>query len=430
MSTGELLRPGDPGFDAAALPRPFTAHDGVPVPVAVLRCRDAAEVAAAIGYARREALPIAVRSGGHCAAGLSSTTGLVIDVSPMDSVEVDGDHVVVGGGARLAALVEALGAHGRAMPTGTCPTVGVSGLTLGGGWGMLSRRYGLTCDQLVGAEVVTADGAVAVADDDHEPDLFWALRGGGTSGLGVVTSMEFRTVPAPPRMTNFRYTWPVAAAAEVLRAWLDRAVDAPARLCAEAGLYPAEVALHGAMAGTEAETRAALDRLCDGLPAPARAEAAELSYLDSARDLAGAIDTAAPSRHLYATSEFFEQPLPDDAVDALLALFAAGPAEREVGFMPWGGGDTDVAPGATAFPHRGARYAVHHIALTPAADAEARDWTGAMRDTLGLYGTGGVYANFADRGLADPEIAYYGANAARLREVRRRYDPDGVFRAS
>ncbi len=426
---GTLLLPQDTGFDAAVRARPFTAHDGVPAPAAVLRCTSAADVAAAIGFARREALPIAVRSGGHCAAGLSSTPGLVVDVSPMDSIEVDGDRIVVGGGVRLAALVEALGAHGRAMPTGTCPTVGVSGLTLGGGWGMLSRQYGLTCDQLVRAEVVTADGAVLVADDDHEPDLFWAVRGGGTSGLGVVTSMEFRTVPAPP-MTNFRYTWPAAAAGVVLRAWLDRAVDAPARLCAEAGLYPDEVALHGAMAGTEAETRAALDQLCDGLPEPVRAEAAELSYLDSARDLAGAIDTADPSRHLYATSEFFEEPLPDDTVAALLALFAAGPAEREVGFMPWGGGDTDVAPDATAFPHRRARYAVHHLAIAPDADAEARDWTGAMRDTLGPHGTGGVYANFADRGLADPDLAYYGANAARLREVRRRYDPDGVFRPS
>ncbi|RIQ26874.1 FAD-binding oxidoreductase [Jiangella rhizosphaerae] len=427
---GTLLLPGDPGFDAAVRARPFVAHDGVPAPAAVLRCRDAADVAAAIGFARRHAMPLAVRSGGHCAAGLSSTAGLVIDVSPMDTIELDAGHVVVGGGVRLAGLVEALAAHGRALPTGTCPTVGVSGLALGGGWGMLSRQYGLTCDHLVRAEVVTADSGVVVADERHEPDLFWALRGGGTGGLGVVTSMTFRTVPAP-RMTTFQYAWPVAAAAGVLRAWLDRAVDAPARLCAEAGVYPDEVRLHGAMAGTDAETRESMARLCDGLAPPTRVDVTESSYLESARRLAGATVSASdPSLHLYATSEFFTGPLPAETVDALLARFSSGPAGREIGFMPWGGGDHHVAPDATAFPHRLARYVVHHIAVAPDASADARAWVRDMRDTLHPYGTGGVYANFAEPGLADWERAYYGDNAARLRDVKRRYDPDGVFRSA
>jgi FAD/FMN-containing dehydrogenase len=425
---GTFLLPHDAGFDAAVRARPFVAHDGVPVPAAVLRCRSAADAAAALGVARRLGLPVAVRSGGHCAAGLSSTPGLVIDVSLMDTVVVDGDHVVVGGGVRLAGLVESLAAHGRALPAGTCPTVGVSGLTLGGGWGMLSRQHGLTCDHLVAAEVVTADGAVVGTDERNEPDLFWALRGGGTVGLGVVTSMTFRTLPAP-RMTTFQYAWPVAAARDVLRAWLDRAVDAPAGLCAEAGLYPDEVRLHGAMAGTEAETRESMARLCDGLAPPMRVEVAESSYLESARDLAGAVGEADPSLHLYATSEFFADPLPSAAVDVLLTRFASGPAQREIGFMPWGGGDHHVAPDATAFPHRRARYVIHHIAVAPDASAAARAWVRVMRDTLHPYGTGGVYANFADPGLTDGERAYYGANAARLRDVKRRHDPDGVFRA-
>lgn len=427
---GALLLPGDPGYDDIVRARPFTAHDGVPAPAAMVRCRDAADVAASVGFARRHTLPVAVRSGGHCAAGLSSTAGLVIDVSPMDAVEVDGDRVVIGGGVRLAGLVEALGAHGRALPTGTCPTVGVSGLTLGGGWGMLSRQHGLTCDQLVRAEVVTADGAVVVADEDTEPDLFWALRGGGTGGFGVVTSMVFRTLPAP-RMTNFQYAWPLAVAPELLGAWFGRMIDAPARLCAEVGVYPGEVRLHGALTGTASDARELLARLCRGLPAPARVELAELPYLESARQLAGevGVDDDA-SRHLYATSEFFDDALPAEAVDALLTRFASGPPEREIGFMPWGGGEHDVAPDATAFPHRRARYVVHHIALAPEADAAARDWVTAMRDSLRAYGNGGVYANFADLGLADWERAYYGGNAGRLREVKRRYDPDDVFRTA
>lgn len=143
---------------------------------------------------------------------------------------------------------------------------------------------------------------------------------------------------------------------------------------------------------------------------------------------AGAVLDADASRNLYATSEFFDRPLPAEAVDALLERFAAGPPGGEIGFLPWGGGDHDVAPGATAFPHRRARYVVHHLAVTPEASAAARGWVRDLRDLLRPYGTGGVYANFADPGLADPDRAYYGDNAARLREVRRRYDPDGVFR--
>lgn len=423
---GTLLLPHDSGFDTAVRARPFIARDGVPTPTAVLRCRVAADVATAIGFARRRELPFAVRSGGHCAAGLSSTTGLVIDVSPMDTVEVEADRVVVGGGVRLAGLVESLAAHERALPAGTCPTVGVSGLTLGGGWGMLSRQYGLTCDHLVRGEVVTADGAVVAADEDHDSGLFWALRGGGAVGFGVVTSMVFRTVPAP-RMTNFRYAWPVAAAADVIGAWFDRAIDAPARMCAEVGVYADEVQLHGAMAGTQAETTELLTRLCRGLKPPMRVDLAELSYLDSARDLAGSVGAADPSQHLYATSEFFDHALPADAVDALLARFASGPAGREIGFMPWGGGDHPVSTEATAFPHRRARYVVHHVVVTPDASAEARDWAQEMRDVIHPHGTGGVYANFAEPDLTDWERAYYGDNAERLREIKRRYDPDGVF---
>lgn len=431
--TGSLLLPDDSGFHAAVRARPFIAGDGVPAPAAVLRCRTTADVATAIGFARRHELPFAVRSGGHCSAGLSSTTGLVVDLSPMDTIEVDesgrGGHVVVGGGVRLAALITALAAHDRAIPTGTCPTVGVSGLTLGGGWGMLSRQYGLTCDHLVRAEMVTADGGVIGTDEDHEPDLFWALRGGGAGGFGVVTSMVFRTVPAP-RMTNFRCTWPVTVAADLIDAWLDKAIDAPARLCAEAGVYPGEVRLFGAMAGTQSETAAELADLTRGLPPPQLAELAELSYLDSARALAGPNDEPDPFAHLYAASEFFETALPEAAVGALLERFATGPAQREFAFMPWGGAADPLPPDATAFPHRQARYAVHPIAVTATADADARDWVYAMRDTIHDYGTGGVYANFADPGLSDWEHAYYGDNTGRLREVKRRYDPGDVFGTS
>ena len=346
---GSLVLPTDEGFDAARR-RPYVAGHGDPVPAALVRCASPPDVASAIRFAREHDLPLAVRSGGHCSAGLSSTDGLLVDVSMMDSVEVDRDRVVVGAGVRLAGLVAALAAHGRALPTGTCPTVGVAGLTLGGGWGILGRRYGLTCDHLTQAEVVTADGDVLVVDEDREPDLFWALRGGGTVGLAVVTSMVFRTVPAP-RMTSFRCRWPAADAAAVTNAWLAWAVDTPDRMCAELGVSADAVTLHGAMAATGAETAALVDRFRRELP-PARTETVELSYLDTARHHADRLGEPDPAVHLYSTSEFFERNLPEDAVDALLERFAAGPAVREISFMPWGGAYGAVPAAATAFAHR------------------------------------------------------------------------------
>ncbi len=424
---GVLLLPRDLGFDAARA-RPYVPGHGDAVPAAVLRCAGAPDVATAIRFARQHDVPFAVRSGGHCSAGLSSTDGLLLDVSAMESVEVDDGRAVVGAGVRLAGLVATLAEHGRAVPAGNCPTVGVAGLMLGGGWGVLGRMYGLTCDQLIQAEVVTADGHVLVTDEDREPDLFWALRGGGTGGFGVVTSMSFRTVPAP-RMTNFQYRWPAAAAAELVGVWLDRAIDLPDPMCAELGVSADGVNLHGTMAGTEAETVALLNQFCRGL-APGQKDMVELSYADTARYQAERLGELDPAVHLYSTSEFFERDLPREAVDMLLDRFAAGPAVREIGFMPWAGAYGAVPPTATAFPHRRARYLIHHIACTDDASPTADAWVREMRDTVHQYGTGGVFANFADAGLDDWEHAYFGDNAGRLREVKRRYDPDNVFRTA
>ncbi|XVV09111.1 FAD-binding oxidoreductase [Actinoplanes sp. CA-131856] len=181
-------------------------------PAAVVRCAGPAEVAAAIAEAQDKGLSLAVRGGGHCFAGRSSTDGLLIDLGPMTGVRTDGDRAVIGGGTLLAEVYDTLAAHGRTLAAGCGPTVGVAGLTLGGGLGILGRRHGLTCDSLVAATMVRADGQVVEADDD----LLWLLRGGGAPG--VVTSLTFRTVPAPDS-TAFRLTFPADAAATVLDAW-------------------------------------------------------------------------------------------------------------------------------------------------------------------------------------------------------------------
>lgn len=215
--SGLVALPGSAAYERAR--PPFIAGFDDLQPQAVVSCTAADEVAQAVAFARRHGFEVAVRSGGHCIAGLSSTRGLVLDVTPQHSVAVAGGAVSVGAGTRLGELYERLLEHGLTVPAGTCPSVGISGLTLGGGHGILGRAYGLTLDQLIGAEVVLADGRVAACDEHHDGDLFWALRGTGAGNFGVVTMLTFRPRPAPRRMANFHLAWPHGQAAAVIAAW-------------------------------------------------------------------------------------------------------------------------------------------------------------------------------------------------------------------
>src|SRR4029450_6257156 len=170
---GEVELPGSPAYDASR--RPFNARFHGLAPAAIVSCATPRDASEAISFARRHGLEVAMRSGGHSFAGHSSTRGGVIDVGPMRSVAVSGDLAVVGAGARLGEVYDALQDHGLAIPGGTCPTVGVAGLTLGGGLGILGRKYGATSDRLMGAEIVLADGSILWCDEHHYQDLFWAL---------------------------------------------------------------------------------------------------------------------------------------------------------------------------------------------------------------------------------------------------------------
>ena len=219
----EVLLPGTRAYESArrpALAQFFDRH-----PAAIVLCQSPDDIARTIAYARQRGLPVVARSGGHCFAGRSSTDGIVLDISPMDTVSVSQATVTVGAGTRLGALGDALHRHDVALPTGCGGTVGIAGLTLGGGLGILGRQYGLTCDQLVAARVVLADGQVLDCDEAHQPDLFWALRGAGGGHFGVVTSLAFRTVPAP-EVTIFRLTWPLDPAASLVTAWTEGAPEA------------------------------------------------------------------------------------------------------------------------------------------------------------------------------------------------------------
>jgi FAD/FMN-containing dehydrogenase len=332
-------------------------------------------------------------------------------------------------------------------------------LALAGGLGILGRRHGLTSDRMVSAQVVLADGRTVVCDGDHEPDLFWALRGGGAGNFGVVTSFVFRTVAAP-RVVNFHLAWgfDLATAAELVEAWQGWAPSAPDELAASLKVIasgdPGEdpsVNVYGALQVDEdAEDRSSLldDLVARVGVAPAWRWVEDLPFAETRQfwaqlplpgtafgDLGPPSADSAQHPWMAARSEFFRQRLPGDAVAALLEAFAHGRLageERELDFMPWGGAYNRVASDATAFVHRGEMFQLKHSATVdpgaaPAAGDAALAFVRRSWEIAHPWGAGGVFPAFPDPDLTDPAAAYYGTNLPRLRRVKAHYDPAAVF---
>jgi FAD/FMN-containing dehydrogenase len=449
--SGQLVRPGDDAYQRARTP--FIAWFDDPEPQALVRCAAPEDVAEVIGFARRHGIDIAARSGGHCFAGYSSTGGVVIDVTPMSSVVVADDMAEVGAGTRLGELYERLLAHQVTIPAGTCPSVGIGGLTLGGGHGILGRTYGLTLDHLLAARVVLADGRVVDCDERHHGELFWALRGAGAGNFGVVTSFTFQVRPAPG-MTNFRLAWSYRQAAAAIAAWQRWAPQGPDELAAELVLTAAgdpatepTVELYGTVLGTLGDAGELLEDLIPLVGADPRSQVCtELSYRDTIRYQAAPSASGRPTQpppgppsrrgRRFTKSEFFDRPLPGQTIAALvdgLADRRAPGQDRSVEFTPWGGAYRRRSPQATAFAHRDQRFLLEHlVVVAPSASAAeqraAHQWVRRSWACVHPWGSGGVYPNFPDPELTDWERAYYGDNYARLRKVTARYDPDGAFR--
>jgi FAD/FMN-containing dehydrogenase len=450
---GQVVLPGSPTY--GRLPAPFNARFDPVRPQAVVRCATPEDVAETLAVARRYQLAVAPRSGGHSFAGHSVTHGVVLDVTPMDSVSVAGGVARVGAGTRLGDLYQALQTYDLTVPAGTCPTVGIAGLTLGGGLGLLGRRWGLTADHLLAAQIVLADGQVIDCDQQHHPELFWALRGAGAGQFGVVTSLAFRLRPAPTA-TNFRLLWPHHHAAAVVAAWQGWAPTAPDELAASLVVaapaeadHPPVVVVFGVMLANPSDTTEQLDALIGRVgAAPATTFAKHLSWWETqqrwarldhtASDPAGlapAGRTSPPGYHVI-RSEFFERSLPAEAITALVGNLVEGrvPGQaRELDFSPWGGAYNRVPAHATAFVHRNPLYSLKHaVVVDPAASTAAKqaahDWATRSWASVHPWGSGQVFPNFPDPDLENWAAAYYGSNYQRLLGIKVRYDPDNVFR--
>jgi FAD/FMN-containing dehydrogenase len=419
--TGTLVLPGEPGYDTARLS--FNILFDGRRPAAVASCATPADVQAGLAAARAAGLPVAARSGGHSYAGYSVPDGgLVLDVAPMAQVRVAADGTAeVGAGARLGAVYAQVAAAGRALPAGSCPTVGIAGLTLGGGIGVLTRAYGLTCDRLVAAQVVTADSTLRTVSADADPDLFWALRGGGGGAAAVVTSFTFATEPAPS-VTVFSLRFAGAPALAVLTAWQSWAVGAPDELwstCALTSGAAPGARISGAFLGDESACRDQLAGLLAAAPPATSTTVSARDYLGAMRWFAGSSDR----QRFVASSRVLPTPLPDPA--ALVDLLARPGIAVLLDAL--GGAAGRVDPAATAFPHRTAFASAQVYATvrgdpapTTAAVAEVRDGLGALTGATG-------YVNYIDPGMPDWASAYYGTNLPRLRDVVARHDPDRVL---
>ena len=422
---GELFCPESPGYDA--IRRPVNHAYREVRPRLVVLCRSVSDVVSAITYAASTGVHIAPRGGGHCFAGRSSTDGIVLDLSGLADISMGVDGVAtIGAGARLGPAYAELHAFGRTLPAGCGPTVGITGLTLGGGIGLLGRKYGLTCDRLVGAEVVLADGRVVDCDRDHEPDLFWGLRGAGGGQFGVVTSLRFDTVPEP-MCTRIEAHWSDVPLEELVSAWQAWAPEAPDDLTVDLSVVsepgvPVQATLFGASLLDEGSTRELLEEFIDQAGAPSRIELrCSLPFHHLKGTFADPPEVA--ERAQRTRSEFFAHSLADRTLGSLLTQLGAPRTRgrRELTFTAMGGAYNRVAEDATAFAHRGERFLLGHIA------EPADPWIDGSWETAHADGSGRVYPNFPDLALDDWATAYHAGNYPRLTAVKNAYDPHRFF---
>ena len=436
---GRLIERGDVDYDSAR----FGWNGAVDrYPAAIAFAGDADDVAAAILAARGAGLPFTIRAGGHSVSGRSLRDGAVcIDLRALNGVEVDASRAVVrvGGGALLAELDAATQEHGLAVPGGQISHTGVGGLTLGGGLGWLMRRHGLTIDSLQAADVVLADGSIARVSADEHPDLFWALRGGG-GDFAVVTRFEFRAHRVGPMVLAGMLVYPWDRAGEAFRAGRDLMEQAPEALGMFAVLltappgepFPLELqggkvaVLSVAWSGDLAEGERALAPLRAECP-PALDLVGPMPYVA----LQSMLDETAPHGQQFYDRLHYLERVSDELVDTLIAGFERVPTPQAHIITGWMGGAIDRVPaGATAFGHRGAGAETWFIGASGEEPVgPVREWVRRVFGETAPYATGGTYVNSlsADQSIAD---AYSGDILARLVEVKRRYDPDGVFSAN
>lgn len=435
----EWVRPEDTAYDETR--KLFNAMiDRRPAVIA--RCAGAADVAEVLAHARANRLDVAVRAGGHSVAGTSTNDGgLVVDVRPMKSIQVDPDNrtVTVGAGVTWGEFDRATQEHGLASTGGRASTTGVAGFTLGGGSGWLERSYGFACDNLLSVDLVTADGDRVTASAVENPELFWALHGGG-GNFGVATGFTFGLHELGPTVHAGIMLFRGEDAPDLARAYRDISLKAPDAVGTALVFLtaPPEPFVPEDMVGKPA---VGLAYLYAGDPAAGAEEAAPFRALGPAVDLVGDMDYTAfqcmiddpPDLYHYWSAEYHDE-LPDAALDVIVdaASRLPGPHSQHL-VARWGGAVAGPAAAQTPLQNRGAQWVTHPYGMEASAAAaeEAMAWVKQFRRDIAPYANGGVWLNFVgDEGRDRVRAAFGEENYGRLARVKREFDPENVFRGN
>ena len=445
---GRVYFPRSPGYNSARLVYNLR-YDGAR-PEAVVQPRDTRDVAAVLRWANRFKVRVVPRSGGHSYAGYSTTSsGVVVDLSRISGVRVSNGRATVGAGTQLLDVYAALARRGLLVPAGSCPSVGITGLALGGGHGLSGRRFGLTTDNLLGATIVTADGRIRQVSQSSDEDLYWACQGGGGGNFGIVTSLTLQAHRAKGAAW-FVMSWPWAAAGQVLTAWQGLAPHAPPALTSilslatTGGTGSPRVTAIGQFFGSESALRRVIRPLTR--VGGANLSAGRSSMMALALRWAGCVDESfrachtrgtspggqLPREAFFAKSDYFDRPLPARGRQVLIDWIERRQRTPSLGsgallFDAYGGAYNRPAEDATAFVHRDMLFSLQYFAAGGPARA-TRAWINGVWRAARPFASGQAYQNYIDPQLATWQRAYYGSNLARLRQVKRTYDPDFKFR--
>ncbi|RVU35522.1 FAD-binding oxidoreductase [Rheinheimera riviphila] len=429
-------------------------YDDVPTAV-IIRCQTAADVQHAVRFIQRYQLPFAVRSGGHSYTGLSSTSGVLLDIGLLNQITLHQNIASIGAGAKLGDVYATLGLQQRSIPAGSCASVGIAGLVLGGGLGIADRRFGLTCDALRRVELVTATGELIYCSTTEHPQLFWALRGGGGGQFGIATQFEFDTFETAP-IRNFIGRFPLKDGNQVLAIWQQWLKTLPDEIWSQATVWfngqpdskpeiqlraccmghPALLSQHwyqltlqlaGIWSEVDMQDHQYLDFMltdCDGLEMP---------------------ECKLPNQHergqlkrvaMAGSSDIFNDYLP---LSGLHHLLNAVRKRHQDGFRgglmltSMGGAIRRVPPGHSAFAHRAAVLSAQYLFSGPVGTPEVMlqegaIWVNQMRKQMRRWSCNGAYLNYTDALIKDWPQAYYGDNYVALQQLKRQYDPDNLFR--
>ncbi len=438
---GHVFRPGDPGFLSVA--HVYNERfDGV-IPAAVARPVNTADVRAALKYLIPRNVPFRARSGGHSYEGYSTLKGgAVLELSKLTGISVDkrAGTATVGAGCQLIDVLNGLAAHGATIPTGSCPSVGIAGVTLGGGMGLAGRAFGMTADNLVGATIVTADGSIRTVNRTSNSDLFWALRGGGGGNFGIVTNFTYKVHPLPGSAAFFFVNWPWSQAAAALGAWLNWAPHARDQVTSIFHLNAGDgnsVEVTGQFLGPASSLNGLLAPL-RGIPG-ARVSSGNMAYMPlqllwagcEAKSLAACHTVGAgpggtlPRESFQAKSDYVSKPLPLRARNLLVSALeqrAEQPGSGAILFDSYGGAINRVSPTATAFVHRRELACMQYLSYNGGGG-----WLANIHAAMRPYVSGSAYQNYIDISEPNWAQAYYGQNLSRLKSIRQTIDPDHHF---